>query len=469
MQGKREQQVWYISNDETPSLPLSPEQNHTKDWESSRDRKLQTLCQTLILQLFKKKTWWIRNRQKNLIHSPPFFFFYSWFFFAFLPLTHPLSIELGHVQGWTANAFVPARLAKWMKFSFTFRSSTQPSESSLPGFQTWKRVSLLSWFDAAVVTIRLRLHTNTVPRCLTQVISQLVGWLPIIHGSILTQHESTYQRWLTPHIGHHLLCISFHFKPCRLLQKKKNIFSILWANSVQRPLNLFMEKITSRCVVAAELALWNDGRAPNFPSSSLKMATLPRPSRAFVSRGLWRLEVWGGFSDLATLLPCWASQFVQRRWAQMELKVSGIISNRHLFTVWQPLATLSKLHLRAEAPLPVTELHPDRKKMFAVITFCLVSTRDCAEQRDPFHLFLLSADNNLLFLQHLIRVLWCVLREECCQDAVMAKLSVLILVGKLNKRKADFNNQTSFRSLSEARLCSQVWIAASCSTFRKEY
>lgn len=90
----------------------------------------------------------------------------------------------------------------------------------------------------------------------------------------------------------------------------------------------------------------------------------------------------------------------------MELKVLGIISTRHLFTVWQPLAALSKLHLRAETALPATELHPNRKKMFAVIIFCLVLTQDCAEQIGLFHLFLLYADNTLLFFQHLIQVPW---------------------------------------------------------------
>lgn len=56
---------------------------------------------------------------------------------------------------------------------------------------------------------------------------------------------------------------------------------------------------------------------------------------------------------------------------------------------------------------PVTELHTNRKKMFAVLT------QDCAEQRGLFHVFLLYADNTLLFVQHLIQVLWRMLREEC--------------------------------------------------------
>lgn len=55
-----------------------------------------------------------------------------------------------------------------------------------------------------------------------------------------------------------------------------------------------------------------------FHSSSLKTATLPHPSRASASH---ELKVRGGFSDLGTLLPSLASQFLQRRWAQMELRV----------------------------------------------------------------------------------------------------------------------------------------------------
>lgn len=99
------------------------------------DIKWQNLCQNTIiflpLSVFSLKTRWIRNRKNTTDLVPSFILsFIRVFFLSFPSLTHPLSTELGHVQGWRANAFVPTRLAKWIKFDFTFHSSAEPNESS---------------------------------------------------------------------------------------------------------------------------------------------------------------------------------------------------------------------------------------------------------------------------------------------------------------------------------------------------
>lgn len=138
---------------------------------------------------------------------------------------------------------------------------------------------------------------------------------------------------------------------CSLRKKKKTsfLFSELTQCSVHSIYSWKNHFTLRRCYRASSLKRPTRSK---FHSSHLKMATLPYPSRTYATQGPWRLDMWGRFSDLVTLLPSWVSQFLQHRWAQMELKVLGIISTHHLFTVWQLLAALSKLHLRAVTALP---------------------------------------------------------------------------------------------------------------------